>query len=288
MEIIERAHAKINLYLAVLNRRADGYHELLTVFQSLKLHDTLRFNARADGRLLLSCNDPDLPTGPDNLVWRAAELLRRHYQVNSGAEVLLEKNIPVAAGLGGGSSDAAAALRGLSRLWQLPAEQEVLYALAARLGADVPFCLQGGTVLGSGRGDELAVLPPCPHYHVLLVNPGFPVSTAKVYSELAPEEVRRYPDPAVLCRALESGDREQIKRSLYNALETVTFRIFPEVARLKKRLAGSGPALMSGSGPTVFLLLEERQTALELARAVKEEGLCAWLTETRERGGDHV
>jgi 4-diphosphocytidyl-2-C-methyl-D-erythritol kinase len=288
LEIIERAHAKINLYLAVLDRRADGYHELLTVFQSLKLHDTLRFNARADGRLMLSSNNPALPTGPDNLVWRAAELLRRHYQVNSGAEVLLEKTIPVAAGLGGGSSDAAAALRGLSRLWQLPVEQEVLYALAAGLGADVPFFLQGGTALGSGRGDVLTALPACPHYHVLLVNPGFAVSTAKIYRELELEQVRRYPDPALLCRALESGDREQIRRSLYNALETVTFRLFPEVAELKKELTAGGPALMSGSGPTVFLLLDEHQPALELARAVREEGMCAWLTETQERGGIHV
>lgn len=288
MKIIERAHAKINLYLAILARRPDDYHELLTILQSLKLHDTLKFSARADGRLLLSCSDPDLPLGPDNLVWRAAELLRRHYKISSGAEVLLEKNIPVAAGLGGGSSDAAAALRGLSRLWQLPAENEVLYSLAASLGADVPFCLQGGTVLGSGRGDVLAALPPCPHYYVLLVNPGFTVSTAKVYAELNLEEVRRYPDATRICRAIGAGNREQIGRLLYNALETSTFRLFPEVGKIKQSLACSGPALMSGSGPTVFLLLEDKKTAHELARAACEQGLRAWLTETWSGGVEDV
>lgn len=288
MEIVEQAHAKINLFLAVPDKRADGYHELLTVFQSLRLHDTLKFAERADGRLKLVCNDPDLPSGPDNLVWRAAELLRRHYGVSSGAEVLLEKNIPVAAGLGGGSSDAAAALRGLSRLWRLPEENEILYALAATLGADVPFCLRGGTALGSGRGDVLAALPACPHYHVLLINPGFAVSTARVYAELNLEEVRRHPDPARLCRAIGSGDRGQIGPLLYNALETATFRLFPEVAKLKQKLTAGGPALMSGSGPTVFLLLEERGPALELAREAGEQGLRAWLTETWSGGGEDV
>ncbi len=288
MEVVERAHAKINLYLAVLDRRPDGYHELLTVFQSLKLHDTLKFAERADGRLKLICNAPDLSPGPDNLVWRAAELLRRHYGVSSGAEMQLEKNIPVAAGLGGGSSDAAAALRGLARLWRLPEEKEALYALAATLGADVPFCLRGGTALGSGRGDVLTTLPACPHYHVLLVNPGFAVSTARVYAELTLEEVRRHPDPARLFRAIGSGDRGQIGHLLYNALETATFRLFPEVAKLKKELAAGGPALMSGSGPTVFLLLEEHETALELAREAGEQGLRAWLTETWSGGGENV
>lgn len=288
MKIIERAHAKINLFLAVLARRPDDYHEVLTILQSLKLHDTLQFSARADDRILLSCSDAELPLGPDNLVWRAAELLRRHYKISSGAEVLLEKNIPVAAGLGGGSSDAAATLRGLSRLWQLPAENEVLYKLAVSLGADVPFCLQGGTVLGSGRGDVLAALPSCPHYYVLLINPGFTVSTAKVYEQLNLEEVRWYPEADRLCRAIGAGDRELIGRSLYNALETSTFRLFPEVGKLKQKLACSGPALMSGSGPTVFLLLEEKKTALELARAASGQGLRAWLTETWSGGMDDV
>jgi len=287
LEVVERAYAKINLYLAVLGRRDDGYHELLTVFQSLKLHDTLKFAARSDGRIRLSSTARDLPLGPDNLVWRAAELLRRHYGVSSGAEVLIEKNIPVAAGLGGGSSDAAAALRGLSRLWRLPEENEVLHSLAANLGADVPFCLRGGTALGLGRGDVLTALPACPPYQVLLVNPGFAVSTARIFAALDPEEVRACPDSAQLCQAIRSGEPEQIKSLLYNALETATFRLFPEVARLRQKLSACGPALMSGSGPTVFLLPGERGTALKLARAFRKEGLLCWLTETQERGGEN-
>jgi len=288
LEVLERAHAKINLFLEVLGKRPDGYHELRTIFQSLKLHDTLSFTAREDGRLVLHCSDPSLPLGPENLVWRAADLLRRYYGISAGAEVMIEKNIPVAAGLGGGSSDAAAALRGFSRLWRLPREGKVLASLAAELGADVPFCLQGGTAVGRGRGDVLERLPACPHFYVVLVNPGVAVSTARVYAELKAEELRQGSEYEALRQAIVAGDRERIGRLLFNALETVTFRLFPAVANLKQKVAATGHTLMCGSGATLFVLLDDSLEALKLACDIGEEGLHAWYTETWSGGGANV
>ncbi|MDW7651975.1 MAG: 4-(cytidine 5'-diphospho)-2-C-methyl-D-erythritol kinase, partial [Bacillota bacterium] len=180
MLISENAHAKINLTLDILGKRPDGYHELRTVYQSLALCDTLRFLPSPDGSITLGCDVPGIPLSDDNLAIRAARMLGSHYGVTKGVHIELVKRIPMAAGLAGGSSDAAAALRGLVRFWQLPHEKDVLNALAARLGSDVPFCLAGGTAIGTGRGEQVTALPSCPHFYVVLSNPGFAESTAEV------------------------------------------------------------------------------------------------------------
>lgn len=280
MHLAELAHAKVNLSLDILGRRADGYHDLLTVFQSLRLHDKLLVTERDDEMISLTCDDPLVPVGPENLVWRAADLLKSHYGINCGVHIAIQKNIPVAAGLGGGSSDAAAVLRALVRLWRLPPERDVLYNLAAGIGADVPFCLEGGTSLGRGRGDIIEHLPPCPHFYVVLANPGFAVPTAAVYKAFRMDDIDRHPDTAGICRAIAGGDRDLIGSSLANVLETATFRLYPRVRVLKEKMKPAGFTLMSGSGPTVFSLFKNKNDGEKLFKFLLAEGINAWFTET--------
>lgn len=280
MQVRENAYAKINLTLDVLGKRPDGYHEILTVFQTLALHDTLYFEDISDGEVDLSCSTAALPEGPANLAWRAAQLFREHYGIKSGVHITLEKNIPVAAGLGGGSSDAAAVLRGLLRFWHLSADKDELMLIAQKLGSDVPFCLEGGTALGRGRGERLERIAPCPHFFVVLANPGFAVSTAAVYGAFNAEKVPLRPDTVQMCEAIENRDRQVIISLLGNVLETATFRLFPEVRLLKDKLGLSGNALMCGSGPTVFTLLDNKEDALLLCSRLQKDGIRAWCTET--------
>lgn len=278
MNILEKAHAKINLFLGIKGMRADGYHEIETVFQSLALHDLLRVEAAAG--LSLSVSSPGLSGGPDNLVWRAAVLLKKHCGVAAGAKIHLTKNIPVAAGLGGGSSDAAAVLRGLCRLWQLRPKRDMLHRLAAELGSDVPFCLEGGTALGQGRGEVLTKLAPVPKLIVVLANPGYPLSTAVVYSAYNHEADQKRPGVEAMLQAVRRGDRQAIGALLYNSLEGSAFSLCPELVRLKERMATAGAALLSGSGPTMFVLCSDRERAQALCSGLAAMGMGAWLTET--------
>jgi 4-diphosphocytidyl-2-C-methyl-D-erythritol kinase len=276
----EQARAKINLILDVTGKRPDGYHELRTVFQSVFLCDTVTLSYGRPAQITLSCNRPDLPVNAENLAWRAASLLGEAYRVSQGVHISLEKRIPVAAGLGGGSSDAAAVLRGLVRFWGLPEEPDVLHSLAAQLGSDVPFCLRGGTALGSGRGETLEALPPCPHFYVVLANPGIPVSTARVYRHLAEVPPGASPDVDGLVMAVWEGDAAGVSGRLANVLERSTFSLYPAVKALKDRMLQGAPALMCGSGATVFALSGCAQQARRLYESLLKAGISAWLTET--------
>lgn len=282
MQIIEKAHAKINLILMVTGKRQDGYHALQTIFQSLALHDTLGFSKVTNGEISVSTNHASLTTGVDNLVWRAATKLKQHYGVTQGVRIELEKRIPIAAGLGGGSSDAAATLRGLIRLWQLPWEPQPLAEIAAQLGSDVPFCLAGGTALGTGRGEKLVALAPCPHFHVVLANPGFPVATAEVYGAVRTAEMAQSHDIEGMIYAIEKQDPQRVASRLANTLEMATFRLYPAVRALKEEMSKAGAAIMSGSGPTVFALFTTAQAAMSLVVALRHRGIPVWLTETQK------
>lgn len=277
---MEKAPAKINLSLAVLGKRPDGYHDLETVFVSLDLSDTLYFSDAPRGEITLACTASEIPLGMENLVCRAADLLRKKYGITKGVHIRLEKHIPAAAGLGGGSSDAAAALRGLVRFWGIDAAARDMPAVAARLGSDVPFCLRGGTALGEGRGERLTPLSPCPDFHVVLANPGFGVSTAKVYQAYPQGTARPRTRTTELIRALRLGDRRQLVLYLENNLEAVTFQLYPQVGQLKEKMSAWGPSLMCGSGATVFTLFEDREKARALCLSLREEGIAAWLTKT--------
>ena len=260
------AHAKINLALYVPGKRPDGFHEVEMIMQSVGLHDTVEITLR-DAGIILDCDRKDLPCNLDNLAYRAAELLRQECGVKQGVHIRLSKRIPLAAGLAGGSADAAAVLKGLNFLWKLGLSRTELEELAARLGSDVPFCLWGGTALATGRGEVLTPLADFAGYGVVLANPPLQVSTAWVYGNFRPEAVLKHPDIRPMLDAIERNDFDSVAGSLENMLETVTIPAHPRIAEIKKTFsdAGASGVLMSGSGPTVFALMPDRESAGQLA-----------------------
>ncbi|MCL6577566.1 4-(cytidine 5'-diphospho)-2-C-methyl-D-erythritol kinase [Kyrpidia sp.] len=267
--VCEKAPAKINLSLDVLYRRDDGYHEVEMVMQTVDLADRVYLEEAED--LQLSCTHPKLPTDERNLALRAAKLLQQETGCHRGASIHLDKRIPLSAGLAGGSSDAAAVLRGLNRLWGLGLTKDALAELGAKLGSDVPFCVYGGTALAQGRGERITILPSCPPAWVILVHPPIPVSTAAVYGRLRLDEVTEHPKTAQMVEAIREKDLGGISQRLGNVLETVTFDLYPEVRRLKARMIQFGAlgALMSGSGPTVFGLVDRQSKAERIHHAFR-------------------
>lgn len=261
-----KAHAKINLTLRVLGKRPDGYHELETVMQSLALHDTITLTSQPRGIQLTVAGDA--PVGPDNLVHQAALLLQAASGCGRGAAITLTKRIPLAAGLAGGSADAAATLLGLNKLWNLGLPLNQLLALAAKLGSDVPFCLQGGTMLAQGRGEVLTPLAAAPALGVVLIKPNFGVSTAAVYGGFAAVKPTRRPNTKAMAQALLKQDARAVAAELANDLEYVTLAKFPQLVQIKQHLlqAGAQGVLMSGSGPTIFGLTAPGHSALVAAK----------------------
>lgn len=298
------APAKINLHLEVLGLRPDGFHELAMLMQSLDLADALHFSPRADGQINLRCDRSDLPLGPENLITRAAERLRVHAgQRELGAEIMLEKRIPIGAGLAGGSSDAAATLVGLDALWGLATPRATLAALAGELGSDVPFCLEGGTQLCFGRGERLEACPgPTAALGVLLLkDPGVSVATPWAYGRC-----REWRGDFYLSQEADFEQRRQVLRRnplltalrgeghlplLRNDLQTVVAPEVPSVTlalELLRRGAEPLAAAMSGSGPTVFALFPS-SAAAEIAREAGAEafaaaGLDSWCCGLRASG----
>ena len=282
-----RAHAKINLDLRVLGTRPNGYHELRTVYQAISLHDTITCTPR-DGPFAIDCTAAGVPLDPSNLIWRAAELfwraLRRSGPVcNMG--IRLDKEIPVQAGLGGGSGDAAATLVALARAWRIRARPAQFAELAAALGADVPFFLAGGTALGLGRGDEIYPLADLPRHWVVLLLPGFGVSAAEAY--------RMYDAERDLTRGAFVREPQRVPgpwpsraAQMINDLEAPIARHHPEIEQMKAALrrAGALAAAMSGSGSTVFGLFQKRRDALLAVDRLAMSGWRALLTETLDRG----
>jgi 4-diphosphocytidyl-2-C-methyl-D-erythritol kinase len=292
MALRVRAFAKINLTLRVLGTRADGYHELRTTFQSLALHDTLEFSRDVE-RFTIECTDPDVPTGATNLIWKAAALLARrlprHLQRPHGGppavRVRLTKRTPAQAGLGGGSSDAAATLRALDHLFGLSLPQDELTATARTLGADVPFFLEGGTALGVERGDVLFPLADLPAAWVVVARPRFGVSTADAYRWW--DEVNRSRSPRrSVARGARGGLRGLPSSELRNDLEPPVTARHPEIARFVRLLqqAGARYAAMSGSGSAVFGLFDEKRNAETAAANGIARGADALVTRTMSRG----
>lgn len=277
------APAKINLTLEILYRRDDGFHELKTVMQELVFGDLLHLADMPDGSLQLYCDDPALPTGEGNLAFQAASLLKGRYAPARGASLTLHKRIPVAAGLGGGSSNAAAVLKGLNDLWSLNLPLEVLQELAARLGSDVSFFLYGGTALAAGRGEKITPLPPLPPVPVLLVFlPGQALSTAQVYRSLHWDIIKSGEITGNLMRLLMEG-RSMNKDTndwvawlnpfLVNDLEAAAFALAGNLAALKQELQQMGLIpLLSGSGPTFFAFCPDSDSLPAKAAKLSAKG----------------
>lgn len=256
--------AKINLSLRVLGRRPDGYHELRTTFQTVSLRDRLTFHSSADDRLELACDAADVPADETNLVHRAAVLLRDHFGVRRGARIEIEKVIPAGGGLGGGSSNAATALVGLSRLWDIETGGVELSELGALLGADVPFFLAGGTAAGVGRGDLISPLPDAAQHHLLIVTPPVKVSTADAYKSLNAPALTKEGAAVNFYVSRGASDFSGSPRgALVNDFEPAVFGCYPEIEAARDALlrAGAGAALLSGSGSSVFGIFDTGRQA---------------------------
>ncbi len=272
--MVYRSYAKLNLYLDVLKRRRDGYHNIETIFQTVDLYDELTF-AEEPRRIAITCSTPDLDTGEGNLVYRAAALLQDRFAVQAGARIHLTKRIPIAAGLAGGSGNAAAALVALNTLWDLRIAPDSLRALALELGSDVPYCTLGGTAAATRRGEELFRLPPIAAVWFVLVHPPLAVSAARTYNHpvLTRNEAPVFAGKTAhfrrCLRRLASGD---IAPVIFNRMEAPVFHDFPHLERIKTRLldAGCAAAAMSGSGSTLFGLCATRREARRAAEAISE------------------
>ena len=270
-----QAYAKVNLYLDVVSRYPNGYHQIESVMQSVSLHDLIEI-APAQS-INVSCTDKAL-SGENNLAFRAATLLRDQKAPGAGAAIKITKHIPVAAGLAGGSADAAATLTGLNILWDLNLSIGELQSLGFELGADVPFCLAGGTMLAEGRGEKLTRLKPMPKIPIVIITPPIHVSTASVYRALDDLFDERGVGPLrekdAFLHALSGGKQALLSRSLANLLEAVTLSRYRAIAKIKEVAleAGALGAIMSGSGPSVFALCEDDAQAREVAGAEKLYG----------------
>ena len=278
--LVLRTSAKVNLALEVLGKRGDGYHEIATVLQAVDLFD--RLTVDPDETLSLHTDDPELPTDDGNLVMRAARLLQKAAGVDRGARLRLHKRIPVAAGLGGGSSDAAAALTGLNRLWGLRWPRPRLQELAVELGMDVPFFLGTGRAVARGRGEQLATLPGGGGYALVLVNPRAPLSTKEVYGRVP---VGWHAEPTGTERVIEALRRRNVgvlAAALTNNLERVVEPVLPVIGRMKAALLAAGAlgAIMSGSGPTVFGLARSLDHARQIRSRISRAGWACWAVST--------
>lgn len=257
MRILEKAPAKINLSLDVTSKRPDGYHEVEMIMTTIDLADRIELTELPENVIRVASHNRFVPDDQRNLAYQAAKLLKERFQVKKGVSIMITKVIPVAAGLAGGSSDAAATLRGLNRLWDLKLSVEELAELGAEIGSDVSFCVYGGTALATGRGEKIRHISAPPHCWVVLAKPTIGVSTAEVYRRLNLQQVR-HPDVQAMIDAIEEKSFQKVCGQLGNVLESVTLSLHPEVAMIKNQMKrfGADAVLMSGSGPTVFGLVQ--------------------------------
>ena len=273
-EISVKALAKINLGLDVVRRREDGYHEVKMVMQTIHLFDRLEMKKTAGG-ITMTTNLSFLPTNENNLVYKAAKLLMDEFQIRDGIDVKLHKYIPVAAGMAGGSTDAAAVLYGMNRMFELGLSKEELMQRGVKIGADVPYCIMRGTALAEGIGEQLTALPPMVKCPVLIAKPQISVSTKFVYENLRLNDKTVHPDIDALVENIRKKDLNAVASEMGNVLETVTIPNYPVIAQIKEHMLEQGAvgAMMSGSGPTVFGLFEDGDTAVAAYEKMKESGL---------------
>ena len=272
--IRREAFAKINLGLDVVRRLPNGYHEVRMIMQTVGICDVLTFQKAASGIQLVVDNE-ELPTDGNNLICKAAKLLLESAGIEGGVSITLEKHIPIAAGMAGGSTDAAAALLGINELYEIGYDVDKLEELGVKIGADVPYCIQGGTALAEGIGEVLSALPAPPACHLVIAKPDINVSTKFVYENLRANELERHPDIDGMIEGLEKGDLKAITDRLANVLETVTVPAYPIIDEIKQTMldAGAEGALMSGSGPTVFGIFTELEKAKQAAKRIKDAEL---------------
>ena len=270
-----KALGKINLGLDVLGRRENGYHDVRMVMQTVYLYDRIIMKKSKTPGIRLETNLYYLPVNENNLAYQAAQMLMDEFHMEEGVSIQLDKHIPVAAGMAGGSSNAAAVLFGMNRMFSLGLSQKELMERGVKLGADVPYCIMRGTVLAEGIGEILTPLSPMPKCYVLIAKPAVSVSTKMVYEKLDSHEIEDHPDIDSILAGLKAGDLKKVAGSMGNVLERVTVDAYPVIDRIKKMMIKEGAlnAMMSGSGPTVFGIFEEKATARKAADAIRDARL---------------
>ena len=283
MKIFVKAPAKINLSLDVLHKRPDGYHELEMIMTTVDLADRIELAMNDQGEIAIKSQAQYVPSDERNLAYRAAHLLKTRFQVKHGVDIYIDKQIPVSAGLGGGSSDAAAVLRGLNQLWDLQLSQDELAEIGLEIGSDVPFCVYGGTALVRGRGERITPLPAPPNCWVVLAKPPIGVSTREIYEKLNLAEIS-HPDTGGMVDALLNHDYNAICERMENVLESVTFKLYPEVERMKKHMESFQPdgLVMSGTGPTLYALVKHDSKMQRLYNGLR--GYCDQVYRVRMLG----
>ncbi len=278
-----RAMAKINLSLDVVGRREDGYHDVRMVMQTIRMYDLLNMVKSAEPGIHLTTNLPYVPCDERNLVYRAVKLLIDHYEIQGGVQIELRKLIPVSAGLAGGSSDAAAAMVGINRLFSLHLSRQKLMDEALQIGADVPYCVMRGTALAEGIGEILTPLPSLPFCYVLIGKPAINVSTRTAYQNLNLDEIDRHPRTDDMVEAIRAGDLYGMTKLMGNVFEPGVMRAYPVIGRIKDLILEQGAlnALMSGSGSAVFGIFDDRDKLEQATKCLRESNLTRIVFKTR-------
>ncbi len=282
--INEKAFAKINISLDVIGKRPDGYHEMLMVMQSVTLSDDVYVELLQGSEVTAQTNLRFIPCDDRNLAVRAAKVFFKAQGISdTGAFIRIKKNIPAGAGMAGGSSDAAAVLRALNTLYDKPYDRHGLEALAAGIGSDVAFCVSGGTVLATGRGEMLLPLPSLPDCNIVVCKPEFSISTPELFRKLDSVKLRCHPDSAGICEALIDGDLSKLARRMYNVFEDVPDRRMSSIAEIKNRMLDCGAlgAIMTGTGSAVFGIFPDRQSAEATKKTLSAEYKSVFLTENK-------
>lgn len=286
LKLLVKAPAKINLSLDVLHKRPDGYHEVEMIMTTIDLADRLELSLLDKNEIQIVSHNRFVPDDDRNLAYQAAQLLKDRFNVKQGVMIAIEKTIPVAAGLAGGSSDAAAALRGLNKLWNLGLSLDELASLGSEIGSDVSFCVYGGTALATGRGEIVSQLPVPPTCWVILAKPFIGVSTADVYRRLDLTKMK-HPHTDGMIEAIKKKNYAQVCENVGNVLEEVTLNLYPEVAQIKEQMKrfGADAVLMSGSGPTVFSLVQHDSRMHRIYNGLR--GFCDQVFAVRILGDRH-
>ncbi|MCX8128944.1 MAG: 4-(cytidine 5'-diphospho)-2-C-methyl-D-erythritol kinase [Clostridia bacterium] len=282
MQMIQlKARAKINLSLDVVGKRPDGYHEVKMIMQTIDLYDDI-FIEQTDHGISIECGCPWVPENCDNIAYKAAQLLVDNYNIKGGIKIRINKNIPVAAGLAGGSSDAASVIKGINKIFDLGINEAEMMLLGKQIGADVPYCIKGGTMLAEGIGEVLTELPALQETHIVLVKPKIGVSTPWVYKNLRLDTISQRPDTELLINSIKNHDKHYLAANMVNVLETVTIPKYTVIQRIKEALLALGAlgSMMSGSGPSVFGIFDNSQSAEKAYIEIKKSNWDCFLTKS--------
>ena len=282
-----KSRAKINLSIDVLGKRQDGYHLVEMIMQTIDLYDLIEINEKDNDQITIKSTSDEIPLDCNNLVYKAANLIKKTFNINKGVEIHIKKNIPVAAGMAGGSSNAAAALVGLNKLWNLNLSNQQLEKIGLKLGADVPFCINGGAVLASGIGEELTLIKGLTKDVCILVcKPDLFVSTKEVYECIDSKDIDKRPNNKFLIECLKNEDTRQLAENMFNVLEGVTMDKHPVIQQIKDIMTNNRAlgAMMSGSGPTVFGLYENREDAVKCKAILEKQFKQTFVVACEEKG----